>query len=187
MSKRSIKSHSAPAILSHVMKIVYRVSEQDYVDAQRLYLANLRPRYRRFVRSLMPWVGALVVIVQVAYIILVPDRNLAFSIIGFLIGFYLLYCGHFAVRRSARRYFRNNPHYKHDFTADISENGVHVVTPTDDTQSKWGGFVRFLESDRIFMLFYSELTFIIFPKHAFAPGEAEQFRELLRVNIPTPK
>ena len=157
------------------------------MDVQSLYLANLRPRYRRFLRRLMPWVGAFAVIIEVAYIVLVPERNLALAVVGFLIGFYLIYCGHFAIRRSARRYFRNNPHYKHDFTADISEAGVHVVTPTDDTQSKWGGFVRFLESDRIFLLFYSELTFIIFPKHAFAPGEAEQFHELLRLNIPASK
>jgi YcxB-like protein len=169
------------------MKIVYRISEQDFMDAQRLYLANLRPRYRRFVRSLMPWIGALVLIIQIAYIILVPERNLALSVIGFLIGFYLIYCGHFAIRRSVRRFYRNNLHYKHEFTADISESGVHIVTAVDDSQSKWEGFVRFLESDRIFMLFYSELTFIIFPKHAFAPGEAEQFRELLRSNIPTSK
>jgi len=169
------------------MKIAYRISEQDYMDAQSLYLANLRPRYRRFLRSLRPWVGALAVIINVAYIVLVPERNLALSVIGFLIGFYLIYCSHFAIRRFVRRSYRNNPHYKHDFTADISESGVHVVTATDDSQSKWGSFVRFLESDRIFMLFYSELTFIIFPKRAFAPGETEQCRELLRSNIPTPK
>jgi hypothetical protein len=169
------------------MKLTYRISEQDYMDAQSLYLANLRPRYRRFVRSLMPWVGAFVVIIEVAYIVLVPERSLALLVIGFLIGFYLLYCGHFAVRRYFRRLYRNNPHYKHGFTADISEDGIHIVTATDDSQSKWGSFVRFLESDKIFMLFHSEWIFIVFPKRAFAPGEVEQFRELLRFNIPTPK
>jgi hypothetical protein len=55
--------------------------------------------------------------------------------------------------------------------------------PTAEAQLKWGNFIRFLESDDIFMLFHSDLIFNILPKRAFAADEIDQFRELLRRKI----
>jgi len=169
------------------MKIVYRITEQDYLDAQKLFFANQQPSYRRISRKVMPWVGGLLLIQAGVDLLAFRRHNWSIVTLCLLIGIYLLYCGHFAIRRFVRRSYRTNPHYKNDLTADISEGGVHVVTATDDSLSQWGSFVRFLESDRIFVLFYSEFTFIIFPKRAFALGEAEQFRELAKLNIPAQK
>jgi hypothetical protein len=99
-----------------------------------------------------------------------------------MIGAYFLYCG-FALRRYFRRSYQKDRRFQHDFTADVSEEGVHFVTPNSDSRVKWGGSVRFLESDEIFMLFHAEWVFSIIPKRAFAPGETDQFRDLLRRHI----
>jgi hypothetical protein len=48
---------------------------------------------------------------------------------------------------------------------------------------KWSSFVRFLESNDIFMVFIAPLNFIVFPKRAFAAGEANEFRLLLQRNV----
>jgi hypothetical protein len=165
------------------MKIGYRITEQDYVGARDLFLANEKPVYRRFSRRLMPWVGGVLLATQVTYLMVVPDANRAAAGFGSAIGIYFLYCG-FALHRYFRRSYRKDRRFQNDFTTDISEDGVHIVMPTADAQIKWENFVRFLESDDIFMLFHSDLIFNILPKRAFAPGEVDRFRELLHRKIP---
>jgi YcxB-like protein len=77
--------------------------------------------------------------------------------------------------------------FKHDITADISEDGVHVVTAFEESQLKWNAIVRFLESDKIFIFFYSDMIFSVVPKRAFAPSEIDPFRDLLHRKILAPK
>ena len=131
----------------------------------------------------MPWVGGLFIALQVVYLVVVPDPNFAIPAFGFLIGIYLLYCS-VAIRRYFKRLYRNDKRFQNDFTAEIAEGGIHMVTPNAETQMKWSGFIRILESDAIFMLFHAELIFNIFPKRAFDPSEIQQFRELAQRNIP---
>jgi hypothetical protein len=111
-----------------MMKIVYRVSEQDFVDARMLYVANEKPWYRRLSRRALPWIAAFVITMQVVYLVFEPHRDLGFVVIGFLVGFYFLYCG-LALPRYFRRAYQKDHRFKHDFTAEISDQGIHVVTP----------------------------------------------------------
>jgi hypothetical protein len=165
------------------MRIVYRISEEDYVGARDLFAANEKPWYRRVSRRLLPWLGGLgIVLLLLRYVVVFPDRNPVVTAAGLMIGAYFLYCG-FALRRYFRRSYQKDRRFQHDFTADVSEEGVHFVTPNSDSRVKWGGFVRFLESDEIFMLFHAEWVFSIIPKRAFAPGETDHFRDPLRRHI----
>jgi len=169
-------------MLPTLMKIVYRISEQDFMEARDLFIANEKPWYRKVSRRLLPWIGAFVLLMQVFYLAVVPHRDIGFTVIGFLVGFYLLYCG-FALRRYFRRLYQNDHRFKHDFTAEISDQGIHVTTPFSEGLLKWNSFIRFLESEDIFMVFIAQWNFIIFPKRAFTPGEADEFRAVLQRNI----
>lgn len=168
------------------MKIVYRISEPDFVGARKLFIAHETPWYRRLSRRLLPWIGASVIAMQVVYLVVEPQRDIGFVVIGFLVGVYLLYCG-LALPRYFRRAYQKDHRFKEDFTAEISDQGIHVVTSFSDAQMKWNSFVRFLESNDIFMVFIAQWNFIVFPKRAFAPGEADEFRALLRRNVTPPR
>jgi hypothetical protein len=41
----------------------------------------------------MPWIGGLILVLQVIIVIAVPDPNWAALVFGFAIALYLLYCG----------------------------------------------------------------------------------------------
>jgi len=163
--------------------IVYRVTEEDFLAAHRLFVSNEK-WYRRWSRRMMPWEGGLLLTIGVTSLFLTQDRALP----GFLclVGAFLLYCG-FALRRYFRKRYRTDQRFKHDITADISEDGVHVVTAFEESQLKWNAIVRFLESDKIFMFFYSDMIFSVVPKRAFAPSEIDPFRDLLHRKILAPK
>jgi len=168
------------------MKMVYRITEEDFMEARDLFIANERPWYQRLSRRLLPWIGAIVLLMQVYYLVLNPHRNFGLRVVLSAVGFYFVYCG-FALRQYFRRPYQKDQRFKHDFSAEISDQGIHVVTPFSDTQMKWSGFVRFLESENIFLVFIAQWNFLVLPKRAFTPGEAEKFRVTLQRNIvPSP-
>src|ERR1035438_5048958 len=115
------------------MKVTYRIGEEDYVGARDLFVAHERPYLRRLSRRLMPWMGGALLLMQVAYILIVPDWSPVLLVCGFSVGAYFLYCG-FAIRRYFRRSYRKDRRFQHDFVADISEAGIHLVTPTAESQ-----------------------------------------------------
>ncbi len=164
------------------MRIVYRVTEGDFVEARRLFVASEKWS-RRTSRRIMPWMGGLMLLLSFLILVLARDSMGALPI-G-LMGAYFLYCG-FALQRIFRKLYRNDKRFGQEVTADITEDGVHVVTALADTYMKWDAIVRFSESERIFMFFYAEWTFSVVPKRAFPPSEIADFRDLLRRKIPSP-
>jgi hypothetical protein len=163
------------------VKIVYRVTEQDYMSAHRLFAKN-EPPLRRFSRHLMVWIGVLMIIAQTLYIVVEPRAGFGVGVAGVCLGVFGVYCG-FALRRHFRRSYRNNHRFRHDFNAEISEEGIEVETSSSDSRMKWASFVRFLESDEIFMVFLAQWLFLVFPKRAFAANEADQFCTLLLTHV----
>jgi YcxB-like protein len=162
------------------MKIVYRVTKDDYMAAYQLFVSNEKPWYRQVSRKLMPWMGGLILL-EAGYMVTLRNRNPALIGVLALMGVYFLYCS-FTLRRYFRRRFEKDQRFQHDFTATISAEEIYVVTPTAESHFQWNGFVRFLESDRIFMLFHAEWLFSIFPKRALSEGEIDEFRSLIQRN-----
>jgi len=164
------------------MKITYRVSQEDYAGAMNLFLANQKPRYRRVLRVILPWMGIVLLLLEVVSLIIVPHRDLITAFAGTVMALYFIYCG-FAMRLYVRRAYRKNKAFQHEISADISDNGIHIVTAISESQLKWAGFIRSTESDKFFMLYTSEVNFITFPKSAFASSDIGLFQELLRTHI----
>jgi YcxB-like protein len=158
------------------MRIVYRISEEDFMEGQRLFV-SAEKWFRRLSRRLMPWEAAFCLIVGVTALVVTKDRVVPTFLC--LISIYLFYRG-FALRRYFRRRYRTDQRYKHDLIADISEHCIHFETAFVDSQMKWASVVRWLESDKIFMLFHAPMIFTIIPKRAFAAGDADAFRELVK-------
>jgi hypothetical protein len=161
------------------MKIVYRISEDDFAEAFSLFVKGEK-WHRRLFRRVSPWMDSFVVIVGIVGAIVTRGEGL-FLLLS-VIGIYFLYRD-FALRRHFRARYKADQRYKHDFSSEISEDGIRVITPFEDSQMKWGSVVRYLESDKIFLLFHAALIFTIIPKRAFTSGEADAFRDLLRRNI----
>src|SRR5215469_10242767 len=110
------------------MKIVYRITERDFMEARDLFIANEKPWYRKLSRLLLPWIGAFILVMQVFYLVVQPHRDFALTVILFAVGFYLVYCG-LALRLYFRRLYRKDHRFKDEFTAEVSDQGIHIITP----------------------------------------------------------
>jgi hypothetical protein len=167
------------------MKITYHITRDDFIDAQKLHRSKSP---RGIVRSLVLVAKVCVVAVLILLIVLASvtrDRNIWFTyapLVGLLVIWVLLYW--VWAPFSWRRTYTKDRRLQDAFTADISEDGVQMGSPTFDANLKWGLFLRFLESDRVFLLHQTDRLFNMFPKAAFAPAEIEEFRQLLRRKLP---
>jgi hypothetical protein len=159
------------------MRIIYRITEEDFMESHRLYVANEK-WIRRTSRRINPWLGGLLVPAGIGLLILTRQPvNMLISAFGGL----MLYSS-FALRRMFRKRFRGDRRYDNEITTEISDDGLHMVMSTSDSNVKWNAIIRSLESDKIFMLFFAEYIFAVLPKRAFAPGDVDVFREVLHRN-----
>jgi len=167
------------------MKISYHITREDYIDAQKLHRSKSP---RAFVRAIvlvgkvLAGVGFLTLLVLAA---VDHDRkvwsNLAPLIILLLAWAFVMLVW---VPFNWRRCYAKDPRLQQEISADISEDCIHLQSDVFDSNVKWGLFVRFLESDRVFLLYQTNRMVNLFPKTAFAPGEAEEFRQILRRKLP---
>jgi hypothetical protein len=82
--------------------------------------------------------------------------------------------------RDARKRFEREPAAHRLQTVEITEGGLSQSTHASSTQYKWEAFIRQLETPNLFVLYVTEVTFLLLPKRAFAgQDEINAFRELV--------
>ena len=157
------------------MKLVYRVTEDDFMEARRLAVANEK-WIRRTFRRINPWLGGFVMVLGIGVFVLTREVvNLFICVFG---GF-MLYATGLAPTWNSRKRYRNDRRFHTDITTEISVNGLHVVMSGTASDVQWNAIIRSLESDKIFMLFFAEGIFMIIPKRAFAPSDVAAFSDML--------
>jgi hypothetical protein len=167
------------------MKITYHITREDFIDAQKLHRSKSPSA---FVRAIV-LIGKILVGASVLVLIVLAavdrDRKLWSNLAPLII---LLALWSLAllvwVPFNWRRCYAKDRRLQHEFTANISEDGVHLQSSDFDANLKWSLYLRFLESDRVFLLYQTNRMFNLLPKAAFGPGEIDEFRELARRNLP---
>jgi hypothetical protein len=167
------------------MKITYHITREDFIDAQKLHRAKGPSTVVRAIRLSAKMLAVAIFLILLAWAVISGDRRLWPSlaplfILGVMWALIFWVWAPFYWRRS----YAKDRRFQHQFTADISEDGVHLESLDFDANLKWPLYVRFLESDRIFLLYQTDRMSNLFPKSALAPGEIEEFRQLLRRKLP---
>lgn len=162
------------------MIVKYSISAEDFSHSQRLHRAKVLPRWRRSMRWLVSaWI--VIVVCSVSVISVVNKRPIlsgtALPLVLCLIYLLALWV---VPQYSRKKTFEKDQRLQQEITAQISEDGIHFVTPNSDARTNWGLFVRYLESDRIFVLYQSNQIMNVLPKRFFGPYEVEQFHQLLQ-------
>jgi hypothetical protein len=80
--------------------------------------------------------------------------------------------------------FKRNPYLNQESTLEVSEDGILIENPNMQSQRNWNMFIQWAENDRMFMVYSASNQFLLMLKRDFAPGEADQLRELLRRKLP---
>ncbi len=88
-------------------------------------------------------------------------------------------------RRAWKKAYAKTEAFRRELTAEVRDDGIAMSTSVAESVTKWPAFIRYTEGDGIFLLYLQPKIFFMFPKRIFAPGEEEQFREVIRQKITT--
>lgn len=143
------------------MKATYRISEQDYVNAMKLF-ARLRPRL-----VILCLVGALVLVVLATF----GSPALRGGAIGGLIGgFSVALVGRYHFATLAWRHYRKYKAIHEEFTIELIDDGVRFTSPNGDGKITWDKVYKWRQNEDLVLIYPMPRMFHMIPKIRSNPG-----------------
>lgn len=129
-------------------------------------------------------------LLALTFIAVISDKQKAFRSVLTLLGiplitftglFYLVNC---QMKLRAKKQLGDNPSLQGPVEVELNEEGLSWTGTDHRGQSTWSAFVNFLESDNLFVIFYSPQLARILPKRGFASeADVSAMREILASQI----
>ena len=158
------------------MKTKYKISEQDYLQATKLFLKLSK-------RQLINHIIAGILLLFVAYIGHGVVRHGAIgAILGASIFSMLLrYIFHPII---ARRNYRNYPAIKQEFEIELEESGIKISAETGQSNIKWENIIKWREGEKYILIYPMPSLFHIIPKSLEKSGfEISKLKEYLQQQV----
>jgi len=164
------------------MHIDFEMSEQDFMDAQKLARRHSSNGTLRWIFRIVPFWGLFLVLAVVWNIV---QSGLAWNngmVAPLVLGLIFL-ASPLLMNQVNRRIFRKNSIFRGQRTLTVDETGLTLNTPTISIQLKWNSIQSFVEDDTSFVLYQSGLIFHIMPKRQLSPEQISELREAFTRNI----
>ncbi len=158
------------------LSLNYRITQDDFIAAQRAH--QQRNRSGRLQFKIGMFLFGWFLFLALFSVVFTPRVWLNYTLPLLLAASYL-YLYYFAHRIAYRR----NAGVFGDIRVDISDEGVHVVTSNSESTVPWARYGRWIESNKVFLLYMGERTFNIIPKRVLSPEQQEFLRGLLKREI----
>jgi len=146
------------------MKITYQLTQKEVLEALRKNNRGTKLNLIAGIFCMTMAIGGLAT----------DPKHPVGAIVPIVAGLFLI----FTVRLQARGLVRKSM-LCDETVVDFSDSGMTASNSVAKTEFAWPAFNRYAESTNLFLLYQSQAGFRIFPKRAFAPGEADAFRSLL--------
>lgn len=172
--------------MNSTRQINYEISEQDYLDAQKLAIKNHPRRFTRVVYRILPYWGLLVglgvlwpmfwwgfhwdwlMILPVGFAVFAVARPLLF-------------------KRAVKAAYRKTRSLHGPRSTAVDDQGMSVEGPDFSSQVKWPFFLKFAEDDKSFVMYQTNQMFSCIPKRQLSQQEILAIREALTQHIPKTK
>ena len=161
------------------MKIDYEISEQDFLDAQRLALKELGPLVRAM-RWYLPIAGSFMLIW-----VLFNIRHIGFDprlLFGFAIALFFI-ANPWLTRRKQKKMYSSASAMHGKLSAEFDDQGVRFCGPNHNGSAGWQNYQKFAEDSRIFLLWQPTRVFNPIPKRHLSSQQIEQLRALLSAHL----
>ncbi|MGY0613458.1 YcxB family protein [Luteimonas sp. A501] len=152
--------------------ITAAISSKDYLTALRLHRKRAVTR-QLLVLAVLAATGVLVIAVGYMLIGLILIGAGVGGLIGELVQSKLILPGR------AEKIYNQQASLRATYTYSWDNDGLSVSSETGHARRPWSDYIKFLESDQLFLLYHSDIMFEIFPKSWFSRQEqAGEFRAL---------
>jgi YcxB-like protein len=168
-----------PAMVLHLN---YRISEADFIEAQK---AVCNARTSRKVLRLVALIDAIGIITIVVFAGFFRDIGLLTNTWqAVLIGALLVLWVFIGPTITGKRMYRRDQRLKGEFSADFTDEGVAIETGSSEGTVKWSGFTQFRETRNLMILHHTDYLFNIFPKRFFTEEQLDFVRNLVKSKLP---
>jgi uncharacterized membrane protein len=161
------------------LAFTYHITQDDFVAAQRAH--QRRNLFGKIQFGLGVFLFALFVLMALFSIIFTPRVWMNYTLPLILAAAYL-YLYYFAHRIA----YRKNANLFSDIAVDVSPEGVHIVTPHSESTVPWSRYERWIESEKVFLLYVGQRTFNIIPKRVLTSEQQNSLRTMLKTNVKLP-
>jgi len=166
--------------------INYEISEQDYLDAQKLAIKNHPRTFTRVVYRVLPYWGLLVGL-GVFWVMFAWGfhwDNLMILPVGFTV---FALSRPLLVKRAVKAAYRKTRSLHGPRSTAVDEQGMSFEGPDFSSQLKWPFFLKFAEDDKSFIIYQTDQMFFCIPKRQLSQQEISTIREALIQHIPNRK
>jgi len=157
------------------MQIRYRISFDDYVEAQRTH--RKVSKGERWAIWIM--LGTVLLLVGLAVFVSIMKRTAFTHMWWFPLGYGILVGVFLYGRPFWARKFRGIRNLQREFQMEISDDKLAVSSDVAHGEMKWEGFTKWTETKNLFLLYSQPSLFNIVPKRSFTSGGIEEFRDIL--------
>jgi len=148
------------------MRVSYKLSKGDVLEA--------KGKHAGLWIKVLPIFG--IILLAGSLVSLVHDPKQFPSFVGaIVIGLFLT----FFLRLQVWLAFRQDNRLQDQFEASISDSGIDVSSPKGASKYNWSAFVRYVETENLFLVYQAPHVFNAFPKRVFTPEDVVAFRSLL--------
>ena len=165
------------------MTIDFQFTLDDYRDAFR---AHFRKGASSFSRLLLKAaiVGGCLLIGMGVFLVAMGERRPNVWLVPALLGAVWLWIGIGGTyKRAAKAQFEKNPALRQPRRVEFSSQGIKTDAGVASSDVSWKAYLRYVESDKVFLLYTSPGCFAIIPKRVLQPGQAEELGQLFRSHI----
>jgi hypothetical protein len=163
------------------MHIDFEISEQDFLDAQRLATKNSSLRIVRWTRLVLPLFGLSLLIflihgtaTQGFSVRLIPGL----AVCLFFISVPLLN------RRTQKKLYAKSTAMHGRLSLDADDDGMQFGGQTFSSKMSWSHFGKFFEDEKVFVLYQqNQRVFSSVPKRTLSPEQITTLRQYLQRNV----
>jgi hypothetical protein len=156
------------------MEIRYQCDEQDYLEAQR---AHVR-------KNLYLSMGLGVLCLVLGTVLIFRGGSGPVVAISLLLGTWWLLCPLLRWPARVRKDFHEHPNLSREYVAQIDSDGIRTRSDIGESQRTWLAYMKYRETDKVFMLYSGARIFEIIPKRAFSTSQLQEATELFRNKLP---
>jgi hypothetical protein len=165
------------------MTINFQFTLEDYQDGFRAHLRKGASLYTRWMLKIITVAGFLLVSMGIL-LVATGQRNLSTWLTPALLGGIWVWIGTGRnYLRIAKSQFAKNPALRQPRTVEISSDGIKTDAGIASSDTRWAAYLKFVESDRVFLLYTSPATFVIIPKRVLQPSQIDELRQFLQAHI----
>jgi hypothetical protein len=163
------------------MRVEYSISEEDFIDAQRLFYRKSKPFIFHFTHRYIP--GLILFMLLFLVSALARKEFSAQLLPGFFVGlFFVSFCP-MLIKQQYKKAYANARELHGRLVLEATDDGLHLHGDSFDATLLWSHFRKYVEDDKVFLLLQSSQIFNLVPKRELSAEQINGLRQVFLSKI----